>query len=170
MPLFSKRWRNSESAEEPQSISLTSLKVKMHEDKMVDASEAQNNNNNKNNEEGTYEDQLYRTFPDYSKSMSMEGDTEGMRYRNVNGGSHPSSPFQRHFGDDEEIHKLNEETSWCKDKNIYVNQYRDTSMRFQGFWNLMKLWKGSVMKLVREMKPISSVMHVLYCFLPKFPV
>jgi len=40
------------------------------------------------------------------------------------------------------------ETVWDKTKNIYANQYKDTSKRFRGFWHLMRLWKGSVMKLV----------------------
>ena len=37
---------------------------------------------------------------------------------------------------------------WSSAKNIYANQYNDTSKRFRGFWNLMLLWKGSVLKLI----------------------
>ena len=31
---------------------------------------------------------------------------------------------------------------------VYANRYHDTSMRFQGFFKLMMVWKGSVMKLI----------------------
>ena len=31
---------------------------------------------------------------------------------------------------------------------MYANRYHDTSMRFQGFFKLMMVWKGSVMKLI----------------------
>lgn len=32
--------------------------------------------------------------------------------------------------------------------NIYANRYHDTTVRFQGFWKLMLVWKGSVTKLI----------------------
>ena len=32
--------------------------------------------------------------------------------------------------------------------NIYANRYHDTSKRFQGFFKLIMVWKGSVMKLI----------------------
>ena len=38
--------------------------------------------------------------------------------------------------------------SWNGGKNIYANQYQDTSKRFRGTLELMRLWKGSVVKLV----------------------
>ena len=31
---------------------------------------------------------------------------------------------------------------------VYANRYHDTTMRFQGFFKLMMVWKGSVMKLI----------------------
>ena len=33
-------------------------------------------------------------------------------------------------------------------KNVYKNQYHDTAMRFNGFFKLMCVWKGSVIKLI----------------------
>ena len=39
-------------------------------------------------------------------------------------------------------------SDFSKRKNIYANRYQDTSRRFRGFWSLMRLWKGSVLKLV----------------------
>ncbi len=32
--------------------------------------------------------------------------------------------------------------------NIYANRYHDTTLRFQGFFKLIAVWKGSVMKLI----------------------
>eukprot|EP00095_Tigriopus_kingsejongensis_P005076 maker-scaffold1482_size38982-snap-gene-0.9 protein:Tk05076 transcript:maker-scaffold1482_size38982-snap-gene-0.9-mRNA-1 annotation:"PREDICTED: bestrophin-1-like" len=32
--------------------------------------------------------------------------------------------------------------------NIYANRYKDTNKRFRGFWHLMAMWKGSVLKLI----------------------
>ena len=32
--------------------------------------------------------------------------------------------------------------------NIYANRYHDTAMRFHGFFKLMCVWKGSVIKLI----------------------
>ena len=31
---------------------------------------------------------------------------------------------------------------------VYANRYHDTTMRFQGFFKLMMVWKGSVIKLI----------------------
>ncbi len=33
-------------------------------------------------------------------------------------------------------------------RNIYANRYNDTSKRFGGFFKLIMVWKGSVMKLI----------------------
>ena len=33
-------------------------------------------------------------------------------------------------------------------RNIYANQYVDTSQRLRGFFHLMKHWRGSVLKLI----------------------
>lgn len=35
-----------------------------------------------------------------------------------------------------------------KETNIYANAYKDTSKRFRGFWHLIRIWKGSVIKLI----------------------
>jgi hypothetical protein len=33
-------------------------------------------------------------------------------------------------------------------RNIYANRYHATSKAGQGFWKLMLVWKGSVLKLI----------------------
>ena len=39
--------------------------------------------------------------------------------------------------------------SWAMEAaKVYANRYHDTTMRFQGFFKLMMVWKGSVMKLI----------------------
>ena len=56
-------------------------------------------------------------------------------------------------GDTKIFHK-NSDASLCSlrkytsSKNIYTNGYNDTSKRFQGFFDLMFQWKGSVFKLI----------------------
>jgi hypothetical protein len=33
-------------------------------------------------------------------------------------------------------------------RNMYTNQYKDTTNRFNGIWHLLLIWKGSVFKLI----------------------
>ncbi len=60
--------------------------------------------------------------------------------------------------------------TWEKNRNIYANRYRDTSKRFRGVWNLMMLWKGSVMKLASEASSLLSIsphLGVLFSYCAK---
>ena len=45
-------------------------------------------------------------------------------------------------------------------KNIYTNDYNDTSKRFQGFFELMLRWKGSVFKLIGHNLLLFIVVYV----------
>ncbi len=49
---------------------------------------------------------------------------------------------------DMEDHIVSESYVYREDKNIYHNLYTDTSVRCCGFVNLIKKWKGSVLKLI----------------------
>ena len=43
--------------------------------------------------------------------------------------------------------------------SIYSNRYHDTSKRFQGFFKLVMVWKGSVLKLIWHDLAIFIFLH-----------
>ncbi len=93
----------------------------------------------------------YRTFPDYSSPPPPPEDASNGRVPGGVGGKKSFALSQEAMD------------TWEKNRNIYANRYRDTSKRFRGVWNLMMLWKGSVMKLASTVHTtVLHTVHILY--------
>ena len=55
-----------------------------------------------------------------------------------------------------------------KSENQYMNLYQDTSKRFNGTWNLLLRWKGSVFKLMWHDLVIFMVIYALLSILYRY--
>lgn len=53
-------------------------------------------------------------------------------------------------------------------RNIYANRYQDTNKRFRGFWHLMAMWKGSVLKLIWHDLLVFMVMYSILSAIYRF--
>jgi len=62
-----------------------------------------------------------------------------------------------------------------REGNIYYNNYRDTTKRWSGFWNILIRWKGSVYKLIWHdliiyMVAFGLLVIIYRCILIHYPV